>query len=274
MSRDSRGNLRGKIVLVTGASSGIGRELALALAKAGCYVVAAARRLKNLESLRDEIESSASDSGVGKVAILSLDVSADEPAIDAAVETAWNAFGAIDVLINNAGIRGSTKGPTELDEAEWKSIMDTNLKGPWLMSKAVGRRMQAAKRKGSIVTITSTAGLERSLLPGASAYGSSKAGANHLTKYMALELGKDNIRVNAIASGMFNTEITEQLFAKTWMKKAAEKVVPVRRWGVINPDMTSLVFLLCSDYSSYITGNVFTVDGGQSLPSVPIWSSL
>lgn len=116
MARDSRGDLSGKIVLVTGASSGIGKELALALAKAGCYVVAAARRLKKLESLRDEIEGwssststsnrSSSSDGVGKVAIVSLDVSADEPAIDAAVETAWNAFGAIDVLVNNAGVRG------------------------------------------------------------------------------------------------------------------------------------------------------------------------
>lgn len=91
---------------------------------------------------------------------------------------------------------------------------------------------------------------------------------------LALELGKDNIRVNAIASGMFNTEITENLFTKNWMKEVAGKVVPMRRWGVINPDLTSLVFLLCSDHSSYITGNVFIVDGGQSLPSVPIWSSL
>lgn len=103
------GELRGKIVLVTGASSGIGRELALALAKSGCSVVAAARRLNNLESLRDEVESWREEDvgGVGKLAIVSLDVSANESAVDAAVETAWNAFGGIDVLINNAGIRGA-----------------------------------------------------------------------------------------------------------------------------------------------------------------------
>lgn len=91
---------------------------------------------------------------------------------------------------------------------------------------------------------------------------------------LALELGEYNIRVNAIASGMFNTEITEDLFARDWIKIVAQKLVPIRRWGVIHPDLTSLIFLLCSDHSSYITGNVFIVDGGQSLPSVPIWSSL
>jgi NAD(P)-dependent dehydrogenase (short-subunit alcohol dehydrogenase family) len=112
MAGDLRASLKGKIVLVTGASSGIGRELALSLAKNGCYVVAAARRLKNLESLRDEIEAWSStpaswgSGGAGEVAIVSLDVSADEAAIDTAVETCWNAFGHIDVLINNAGIRG------------------------------------------------------------------------------------------------------------------------------------------------------------------------
>jgi NAD(P)-dependent dehydrogenase (short-subunit alcohol dehydrogenase family) len=91
---------------------------------------------------------------------------------------------------------------------------------------------------------------------------------------LALELGKYNIRVNAIAAGLFNSEITEGLFATDWISKVAPKVIPMGRLGITNPDLTSLIFLLCSDYSSYITGNVFIVDGGQSLPAVPIWSSL
>lgn len=91
---------------------------------------------------------------------------------------------------------------------------------------------------------------------------------------MALELGKFNIRVNAIAAGIFKSEITEGLFSKPWMHKVAEKVVPMQRWGLVDPDMTSLVVLLASDSSSYISGTIFIVDGGYSISGVPLWSSL
>ncbi|KAL2613308.1 hypothetical protein R1flu_025000 [Riccia fluitans] len=272
-------DLSGKVALVTGASSGIGKELALALAKHGCSVIAAARRLPLLHSLQEEVNSFSWDERgnlprPGKLSILRVDVSADEKAIDAAVEEGWKMFGGIDILVNNAGVRGPVKSPLDWDENIWNGTMDTNLKGPWLMTKSVGRRMRAAKKPGSIINVTSTAGLERSLLPGALAYAVSKAGANHLTKVLALEMGKYNIRVNAIASGMFKTEITNDLFDKPWMPGVALKIVTVGRWGNINPDLTSLVVMLASDASSYVTGNVFVTDGGQSLPSVPVWSSL
>ncbi|KAL3679728.1 hypothetical protein R1sor_022684 [Riccia sorocarpa] len=272
-------DLSGKVVLVTGASSGIGKELALVLTKHGCSVIATARRLPLLHALQHEANSFSWDESSklprpGKLSILRLDVSADDAAIDAAADEGWKMFGGIDVLVNNAGVRGPVKSPLDWDEKLWNGTMDTNLRGPWLLTKAVGRRMRAAKRKGSIITVTSTAGLERSLLPGALAYSVSKAGANHLTKVLALEMGKYNIRVNAIAAGMFKSEITNDLFDKPWLPAVAKKIVPVGRWGIINPDLTSLVLLLASDASSYVTGNVFVVDGGQSLASVPVWSSL
>ncbi|KAG6543695.1 hypothetical protein Mapa_014879 [Marchantia paleacea] len=273
-------DLNGKVSLVTGASSGIGRELALGLALHGCNVIACARRLPLLESLRSEVASLPWDQETGaprpgKLAILRLDVSAEESAIDAAVEEGWKMFdGGIDVLVNNAGIRGPVKDPLDLDEGLWDETFSTNAKGPWLMVKAVGRRMRATKKEGSIITITSTAGLERSVLPGGLAYGTSKASANQLSKLLALELGKYRIRSNAIAAGLFRSDITDKLFEKSWWPKVAEKIVPVGRWGLVNPDLTSLVILLASDASAYVTGNVFIVDGGQSLPAVPVWSSL
>jgi enoyl-[acyl-carrier-protein] reductase (NADH) len=91
---------------------------------------------------------------------------------------------------------------------------------------------------------------------------------------MAIELGKFNIRVNAIAAGVFKSEITEGLFAKAWVHEVAKKLVPLQRWGHVNPDLTSLVVFLVSDSLSYTTGNIFIVDGGYSIPGVPLWSSL
>ena len=91
---------------------------------------------------------------------------------------------------------------------------------------------------------------------------------------MAIELGKFGIRVNAIAAGLFKSEITEELFAKAWIQEVAQKLVPLQRWGLVTPDLTSLVLFLASDSSSFITGNIFIVDGGYSIPGLPFWSSL
>jgi len=280
-------DIEGKVALITGASSGLGRVFSVTLAERGCNVIIAARRTRLLESLCDEInaltdgDSKTGETGEcsrrprpGRVAIVEVDVSKDESVIDAAVEKAWTTFGVIDILVNNAGLRGTVKGPLDTEEAEWNSVMHTNLRGAWLMSKAVGKRMRAAKRGGSFINISSIAGLDRSLLPGAVAYGTSKAGLNYLTKYLALELGPLNIRVNAIAAGLYETEITVDLFGKGWLNGVAEKIVPLKRWGRTHPDLTSVVLFLSSDASKYITGNLFIVDGGQSIPGIPIWSSL
>lgn len=271
--------LEGKVALITGASSGLGREFALSLSKSGANVIVAARRKQMLESLCDEINALAkrNEGGgtrSGTAFAIELDVSASEPALDAAVEKAWAVFGYIDVLVNNAGTRGPVRTPLDQQEGEWNTIFNTNLRGTWLMAKAVAKRLVAAKRGGSIINISSIAGLERSLLPGALAYSISKAGVIHLTKMLALELGKYNIRANAIAAGLFRSEITNSLFEKDWLNGVAAKIVPAGKWGSVDPDLTSVVLLLASDDSQYITGNTFIVDGGQSVPGMPIWSSL
>ncbi|KAM1511095.1 hypothetical protein ACFX13_020415 [Malus domestica] len=298
-------HLHGKVVMVTGASSGLGRELCLDLAKAGCRIVAAARRIDRLQSVCDQINqlsitapsssSSVADSGTGggpRAVAVELDVSADGPAIEKSVNKAWDAFGLIDALVNNAGIRvhelnnddtrllnwttvpSNVSSALDLSEEEWNHVFRTNLTGSWLVSKFVAIRMRDADQGGSIVNISSIAGLNRGYLPGATAYNCSKAGVNTLTKTMAMELGVHKIRVNAISPGLFRSEITERLMEKDWLHNVAMKTAPLRTFGTSDPALTSLVRYLVHDSSEYVSGNIYIVDAGATLPGVPIFSSL
>ncbi|CAN1833965.1 Peroxisomal hydratase-dehydrogenase-epimerase [Linum perenne] len=273
-------SLPDKVVLVTGASSGIGREFCLDLAKAGCKIVAAARRLDRLRSLCEEINqlpfptSSAGEPSGPRAVVVELDISADGAAIDKAVQSAWEAFGRIDALINNAGIRGTVKTSLDLSEEEWNNVIKTNLTGTWLVSKSVGIRMRDAKLGGSIINISSVDGINRGQAPGGVGYVSSKAGVNAMTKVMALELGGFKIRVNSISPGLFKSEITQGLMKKDWLPSIAEKTVPLLTYGTADPALTSVVRYLIHDSSQYVTGNIFIVDAGVTLPGVPIFSSL
>ncbi|XP_027332653.1 uncharacterized protein LOC113847631 [Abrus precatorius] len=268
--------LNDKVVLVTGASSGIGRDFCIDLARAGCYVVAAARRLDRLKSLCHQINHLMPSSAAGnrRAVAVELDVAADGSTIEKAVQKAWDAFGRIDALINNAGVRGSVKSPLKLSEEEWDHVFKTNLTGCWLVSKYVCKCMLDAHIKASIVNISSVAGLNRGQLPGAAAYASSKAGVNMLTKVMALELGAHGIRVNSISPGIFKSEITEKLLQKDWLNDVVKKIMPMRRLGTSDPALTSLARYLIHDSSEYVTGNNFIVDYGATLAGVPIYSSL
>ncbi|WOH14611.1 hypothetical protein DCAR_0934131 [Daucus carota subsp. sativus] len=277
-------NLEGKVVMVTGASSGFGRELCVDLAKAGCQVIAAARRTNRLQSLCEEINTSPHATELTNAPIsgsiscraeaVELDVAGDEETIKMAVEKAWKCFGRIDALVNNAGIRGGVKSSLELSEEEWNNVVRTNLTGSWLVSKHVGLRMVEAVQEGCIINISSTGGLNRTLSKGLLAYGSSKTGLNSMTKIMALELGKHNIRVNSICPDIFKSEITEGLMRKEWMKNVAERTVPLKAFLTPDPALSSLVRYLIHDTSKYVTGNIFIVDSGTTLPGLPIFSSL
>ncbi|KAL8489294.1 hypothetical protein ACS0TY_024786 [Phlomoides rotata] len=270
--------LKDKVVMVTGASSGLGREFCLDLAEAGCRIVAAARRVDRLQSLCDEINGRVGFGDPSKdqrrAMAVELDVGASGPSVEASVEKAWDAFGRIDALINNAGARGSVHSPLDLTEEEWDDIIRTNLKGTWLVSKYVCKRMCDAKCGGSVVNISSIAGLNRGYLPGALVYSASKVAVNTITKIMAVELGAYNIRVNSISPGLFKSEITETLIEKDWLKTVASKTVPLRTYGESNPALTSVVRYLIHDLSKYVSGNIFIVEAGATLPSFPIYSSL
>ncbi|KAM5574921.1 hypothetical protein ABKV19_014062 [Rosa sericea] len=268
-------DLPDKVVMVTGASSGLGRDFCLDLAKAGCRIVAAARRVDRLQSICDEINQLSTTAPPQPRAVaVELDVSADGSAIQKSVQKAWDAFGRIDALINNAGVRGNVASPLELSEEEWNSTFKTNLTGTWLVSKYVALCMRDADMGGSIINISSIAGLNRGYLPGGLAYNCSKAGVNTMSKVMAVELGAHKIRVNAISPGLFRSEITEGLMQKDWLHNVAMRTVPLRTFGTSDPALTSLVRYLIHDSSEYVSGNIYIVDAGSTLPGVPIFSSL
>ncbi|KAJ9544059.1 hypothetical protein OSB04_023766 [Centaurea solstitialis] len=253
-------NLKGTIVMVTGASSGIGWEFCIDLAKAGCRIVAAARRIDRLKSLCDKINDD--DQAVAVAVAVELDVSADGASIEASVVKAWNAFGR------------PVRNPLNLSEEDWDRTFRTNVTGSWLVSKYVGLQMVASNQGGSIINISSTAGLNRGHLPGALAYASSKSALNTMTKVMAMELGRHKIRVNSISPGIFKSEITEDLLQKNWLKNVVSKTMPLRELGTTDPALTSLVKYLIHGSSDYVTGNIFIVDSGYTLAGVPIFSSL
>ncbi|KAL8467646.1 hypothetical protein ACS0TY_031046 [Phlomoides rotata] len=266
-------DLENKVVMVTGASSGLGRELCLDLAKVGCRILAAARRFDRLQSLCNQINSSSGSNDTRAVSV-ELDVSGSEPAIGAAVDKAWDAFGRIDVSINNAGVRGNVRTPLKLSEDEWNTVINTNLKGTLLVSKYVCTHMRDAQQGGSVINISSAAGLNRVYLPGSIIYASSKAALNTMTKAMAMELGAYKIRVNSISPGIFKSELTKTLVKKEWLKTVALKTIPLRTHIMSDPALTLLVHYLIHDSSKYVTGNIFIVEAGATLVGIPIFSRL
>ena len=246
-------DLTGQRAIVTGASRGLGRHFALTLARAGAGVVLSARGIDRLETAVAEIE------GFGGCAVaVQVDV-ADAKSVRACIETAENALGPIDILVNNAGI-AVTKPMLEHTEEDWDSVLDTNLKGIWLMAQEVARRIVRREQSGSIINIASVLG-ERGIaqLPG---YCASKGGIINLTRAMAVELAPYGIRVNTIAPGYIETDMNREFFA-TQAGQRLIKRIPQRRVGQAE-DLEGVLLLLASDASRYMTGSVITIDGGQS----------
>ena len=247
-------DLTGQRAIVTGASRGLGRHFALTLARAGAEVVLAARGIDRLKTAVKAIE------GLGGCAIaVQVDV-ADRESVRKSIETAENMLGPINILVNNAGI-AVTKPMLEHTEGDWDSVLDTNLKGVWLMAQEVARRMIRREQSGSIINIASVLG-ERGIsqLPG---YCASKGGIINLTRAIAIELAPHGIRVNTIAPGYIETDMNRQFFA-TQAGQRLIKRIPQRRLGQVE-DLDGVLLLLASDASQYMTGSVITIDGGQSV---------
>jgi NAD(P)-dependent dehydrogenase (short-subunit alcohol dehydrogenase family) len=246
--------LQDRMVLVTGASSGLGRHFALMLAGAGARVALAARRLDKLQEVAAEIRSAG-----GTAHAVEMDVTRTET-IGPAFDAAETALGPIRVLVNNAGVPAGTSFVNTSDE-EWHKILDVNLDGVFRVGREAARRMQAHKQGGSIVNIASIIGLGalRTLTP----YMASKAAVIHLTKGMALELARDNIRVNALAPGYISTEFNEEFLASDAGQRLMSKI-PIRRFGKAH-ELDGPLLLLASDAGSLMTGTVVTVDGGHLL---------
>ncbi|MGO8919839.1 MAG: SDR family NAD(P)-dependent oxidoreductase [Stellaceae bacterium] len=250
-------DLAGRAALVTGASGGLGRHFAGVLAGAGAAVALVARRREKLDEAVREIAASG-----GRAAAVACDV-ADAQSVRAAVSAAEAALGPIDILVNNAGIAIS-KPMLEHSEAEWDQVVDTNLKGAWLLSRALAERWVAAGRGGRIVNIASLLALRT--IRHVPSYCAAKAGLVHLTHTMAMELARKGITVNAIAPGYFETDMNRG-FLRSEVGQALVARIPMGRSGEAR-DLDGALLLLVSDAGAYITGAVLPVDGGHAVASV------
>jgi NAD(P)-dependent dehydrogenase (short-subunit alcohol dehydrogenase family) len=246
--------LEGQCAIVTGASSGIGRHMALTLARAGAKVAAGGRRIDRLEALVGEIEGFD-----GRAIPLSLDVR-DAQSVAAAIEAAETELGPIGILVNGAGV-ALTKPFLETEEGEWNLVLDTNLKGAYLTSREVARHMVRLGHPGCIVNIASIFGFR--VQTNLSAYTVSKAALVQLTRAMALELAAHGIRVNAIAPGYVETDMNAEFLESDVGQRMAQRI-PQKRFGTFE-DLDGALMLLVSDASRHMTGSVLTVDGGHLL---------
>jgi NAD(P)-dependent dehydrogenase (short-subunit alcohol dehydrogenase family) len=249
-------DLSGRVALVTGASSGLGRHFARVLARAGASVVVAARRADALREVSDEIAREG-----GQARSVELDVK-NAGSVTRAIAQAAAEQG-LDILINNAGVT-VTKSVLDVSEDEWDHVVDTNLKGNFLVAQAAARVMKAQGRGGAIVNVASILGLRvAGYVP---SYVASKAGVVQLTKAMALELARYDIRVNALCPGYMETDLNQDFF-KSEAGHALVRRIPQRRLG--RPEeLDGALLLLCSDAASYITGSTLVVDGGHLVSSL------
>ncbi|WP_159911074.1 SDR family NAD(P)-dependent oxidoreductase [Pantoea sp. 18069] len=251
-----RFRLDGRIALVTGASSGLGMHFAALLAGAGARVALAARRADKLQSVVDAITQAG-----GEARALSLDVT-DSASVRQCFD-ALSSWGAPDVLVNNAGVT-VTRSLLEQTEADFDSVLDTNLKGGWLMATEAARRMVAAGRGGSIVNVASILG-ER-VAGGVAPYAISKAGVIQATKSMALELARHRIRVNALLPGYVVTDLNREFLHSEAGDKLRARI-PSRRFGEMS-DLDGPLLLLASDAGAAMSGATVAVDGAHLVSSL------
>ena len=246
-------DLGGRNALVTGASSGLGRHFARTLAEHGAAVALVARREDALLELAAEIAGAG-----GQAVVIPGDIS-DTQSIDACVEAAASELGDLHILINNAGV-ATTGSALTYSEADWDRVIDTNLKGAWLMAQATARRMAEHGAGGSIINVASILGLGG--LAGVPAYAASKGGLISLTRVLAVEWARHDIRVNALAPGYIETDLNRDFLAGPAGDKL-KKRIPQRRFGQPR-DLDGPLLLLASDASAHMTGSVLTIDGGHT----------
>jgi NAD(P)-dependent dehydrogenase (short-subunit alcohol dehydrogenase family) len=246
--------LDGKVALVTGASSGLGAESALALAEAGADLALGARRAERLAATAQRVTE------LGRRAVpVTADVSSPEDC-DQLVATAIEELGRIDVLVNCAGISDATPALKQSD-AEFRRVVEVNLEGSFWMSRACGRVMQPG---ASIVNVSSVLALSPGSVPSA-AYASSKAGVLGLTRDLAAQWsGRRGIRVNALMPGFFPTEMTQALVDHDQLRASTLGRIPLGRFGEPS-ELTGALLFLASDASSYVTGITLPVDGGWTM---------
>ncbi|WP_115936892.1 SDR family NAD(P)-dependent oxidoreductase [Aestuariispira insulae] len=246
--------LSGKTALITGASTGLGLHFAHILGNAGAQVILCARRANLLEnSCRQLVKQ-----GISAHSCL-MDVT-QESSIKKSIHEAWDLTGGINILVNNAGIASSTAA-LEQDYDNWNQVLQTNLNGVFLTARTLAKMMVEQKRTGSIINIASMLGV--SVKPGLSAYCASKAAVIQLTRSLAIEWARYDIRVNALAPGYFKTDINREFLDSPMGKKMCAGI-PQKRFGQL-ADLDQPLLLLAGEGSGYMTGSILTIDGGHSL---------
>lgn len=253
MSLHSMFDLTGRTALVTGATKGLGRAFALALAEAGADIVIGGRDPAGAQAVADEIAALGrrTATGLGDITVRS--------GAQRLVDTGLDAFGAIDILVNNAGAC-IHKPSLEVTDDEWRHVFSTNLDALWTMSQIVGGHM-IGRQKGSIINIGSMSGLIVNRPQWQPAYNASKAAVHHLTRSLAAEWGPHKVRVNALAPGYIKTDMSpvdEPQFKRYWIEDA-----PQQRYG-LPEELGGAVVFLASDASSFVTGSILVADGGYT----------
>ncbi|MBI4194110.1 MAG: glucose 1-dehydrogenase [Betaproteobacteria bacterium] len=248
-------NLEGRVSVVTGGATGLGLQMATALAEAGSNVVICSRKLENCQAAAHEIENL----GVKALAV-ACDVTKPDQ-VEAMKDAMLEAFGRVDVLVNNAG-RAWVAPPEDLPLERWQQVFDLNITGPFLCAQVFGREM-IRQQRGKIINIASIAGLvgRNPKAYNSIAYGSSKGALVNFTRDLAVKWAQHNIHVNCICPGFFVTPLNQKLYEKN--KENIDREIPLGRVGGTD-DLKGLAVLLASDASNFITGAIIPVDGGTT----------
>lgn len=246
---------QGKVVLVTGGSRGIGKDIALVFADAGADVALSGRKLSDLEATAAEVRTL----GVRALAVSAHSRKPDE--LVALVDQVMGEFGRIDVLINNAAANPAMGPLIKTDEAIFDLIMETNLRGYFILSKKVGALM-AEQKSGQIINISSAAGV--SPAEGVGPYSISKAGINMLTKALAMELGPDNVRVNAIAPRIVKTDFSKAFWGNEKLMEREYAQTPLKTVAT-SREIAQVALFLASSAANYLTGQIIVINGGAFL---------
>ncbi|XP_044945962.1 2-(S)-hydroxypropyl-CoM dehydrogenase-like [Hordeum vulgare subsp. vulgare] len=254
------------LLACNGGADAVSRGVAVGLARHGCRLVLVGDE-GALAATAEEARCCAAG-GTAAVAVVGLDLAAcDEATVGAAVAAAWRCFGdgGLDALVNCSSYEGEVQDCLSVTEDEYNKTMKVNVITPWLLIKAMAKRLRDAQSGGSVVCLTQIIGAERGLYPGAAAYGTSLGAVHQLVRLSAMELGKHKIRVNAVCRGLHLGDKFPVSVGEEKAEKATGEVMPLRRWLDPAKDLASTVLYLVGDESRFMTGTTIYVDGAQSI---------